>query len=113
MRELVGLAIACGALDLGGPLTKSEMALVQGANLPTKIAARGVRAAIRDGADPLGDAFCALRSALHRRPLGAFYTSSEILEPMMDWALAQSPQRFVDPGCAQLPWAFRRSSMAT
>ena len=31
--------------------------------------------------------------------MGAFYTGSAILEPMMEWALGQRPDRFVDPGC--------------
>jgi hypothetical protein len=99
LRELVGLALACGASDVGGPLTKSEMLTAQRARPASKAEARRVRAAVRDGADPLGVAFSALRSPLERRALGAFYTGAAILQPMVRWAFAQRPSRFVDPGC--------------
>jgi adenine-specific DNA-methyltransferase len=99
LPELVGLALACGASEVGGPLTKSETALANRAVPASKAVARRVRTAIRAGDDPLGRAFCDLRSALDRRPLGAFYTGPAILEPMMEWAFAQHPHRFVDPGC--------------
>jgi methylase of polypeptide subunit release factors len=97
--ELVGLALACGAADVGGPLSKSELRVVEQALPASKAQGRSVRAAIREGADPLGDAFCKLRCALERRPLGAFYTGALILSPMIDWALQQRPERLVDPGC--------------
>ena len=97
--DLVGLALACGASDVGGPLTKAETVIAQHAQPASKAAARHVRSAIRDGADPLGTAFCMLRTPLERRALGAFYTSTTILEPMLEWTFAQEPDRFVDPGC--------------
>ncbi len=31
--------------------------------------------------------------------MGAFYTGAGILQPMMEWALEQRPDRFIDPGC--------------
>jgi hypothetical protein len=99
LREIVGLALACGASDVGGPFTRSENLVAQRALPTSKARARRVRSAIRDGADPLGVAFCAARSPLERRDLGAFFTGSAILEPMMQWARAQNPSRFVDPGC--------------
>ncbi len=98
LPELVGLALACGASDIGGPLTKFELALAHRAKPASKVSARRVRAAICDGADPLGVAFCTLRSALDRRPLGAFYTGNAIRDPMVEWAFAQRPDRFIDPG---------------
>jgi hypothetical protein len=99
IEELLGLALACGASDFGGPLSKREAALAKRAVLPTRSMARRVQSGIREGADPLGLAFCQLRSPLERRSLGAFYTGREIIEPMILWALEQRPQRFVDPGC--------------
>ncbi len=59
-----------------------------------------VRDLIAVGDDPLGDAFCALRSTTERRKLGATYTPPSIVEAMTDWALAQpsDPGRIVDPG---------------
>jgi predicted RNA methylase len=61
-------------------------------------------AAIRDliekGDDPLGEAFCRLRSPAARRSTGAIYTPSAIVLSMVRWAAAQeSPTRIVDPGC--------------
>jgi SAM-dependent methyltransferase len=99
LPELVGLAIACGAADTGGPMTRSEIALTRRAVAASRASARRVRAAIRAGEDPLGDAFCAMRPALERRALGAFYTGPSLLEPMLTWSFAQLPQRIVDPGC--------------
>lgn len=99
MQELVGLALACGASDVGGPLSRAEAALARRASMVPKAAARRVRLAIREGADPLGSVFCELRSPLERRALGAFYTSPSIVDPMISWAFAQNPERLVDPGC--------------
>lgn len=99
MPELVGLALACGASDIGGAFSRSEVALINRA-LPASTAnARRVRAAIRDGSDPFGDALCALRSPDERRSLGAFYTPPEIVLPMVSWVFEQRPQRLIDPGC--------------
>lgn len=97
--EIVGLAIACGAAETGGPLSRSESALVQTAASVGVIAGRRIRTEIREGGDPLGDALCSIRSPLERRPLGAFYTRPTIVEPMVEWAFEQNPTRFVDPGC--------------
>jgi len=99
LRQLVGLALACGAADMGGSLTKAETQLAKLALPASSGEARRARSAIRDGGDPLGFAFCELRSSLERRALGAFYTGPAILEPMVDWALAQRPDRIVDAGC--------------
>lgn len=99
IEEIIGLAMACGAAEIGGPLSRSETALVQAAVKAGSIAGRRVRAEIREGGDPLGEALCSLRSPLERRPLGAFYTRSTIVEPMVEWALEQQPRRFIDPGC--------------
>lgn len=97
--EIVGLAIACGAAEIGGPLSRSESELVKTAASAGAIAGRRVRKEIREGGDPLGDALCSIRSPLERRPLGAFYTRPTIVEPMVDWAFEHRPGRVVDPGC--------------
>jgi len=58
-----------------------------------------VRKAILAGADPLGDAFLRIRSALQRRSEGAVYTPAPIVESMMSWLSSQAtPSRIVDPG---------------
>jgi hypothetical protein len=49
--------------------------------------------------DPLGEAFCTLRSPEDRRADGATYTPGPIVRAMVDWAASQkNPERIVDPG---------------
>jgi len=61
---------------------------------------RAIREAIRAGGDPLGEAFCRIRSPEERRSRGATYTPKLIVDAMTAWAAetAQAPQRIVDPG---------------
>jgi len=98
---LVRLSIDLGAASTGGPLAASERRLVAAAErltpTPTDVLS-ALRVAIRRGDDPLGDLFTDFRSPLERRSVGAFYTPPEIVRPMVSWALAQEPTRFVDPG---------------
>jgi adenine-specific DNA-methyltransferase len=56
---------------------------------------------IRAGEDPLGDAFCALRSPASRRVLGQTFTPPPVIESMIAWAAGTGvrPARVVDPGC--------------
>ena len=60
---------------------------------------RSIRAAIDAGDDPLGERLCAVWAPEDRRGLGAFYTGAELVGPMLDWTLARSPARVIDPGC--------------
>ena len=99
LGELAGLALACGAGEVGGPLSKAELALLKNAVPASGRAALRTCRAIRDGEDPLGDAFLELRPALERRAMGAFYTGPTIIESMIQWVLAHEPHRLVDPGC--------------
>ncbi len=59
-----------------------------------------IREAIRAGEDPLGEAFCRIRSPQERRSRGATYTPKLIVDAMVGWAVetAKTPQRIVDPG---------------
>ena len=58
-----------------------------------------LRNKIRDGGDPLGEAFCTIRSAEVRRESGAIYTPYKIVEAMVGWAATiGAPDRIVDPG---------------
>jgi len=58
-----------------------------------------LEAQIRDGHDPLGDAFCLLRSAAERRPQGQTYTPTAIVDAMVAWARSYgTPERVIDPG---------------
>jgi SAM-dependent methyltransferase len=100
-RELLEIArgaLACGAAGCGGPLSAAELMLVRAAG-PVRGTGRSIRAAIRDGGDPLGERLCAARSRAQRRTLGAFYTAPAIVDAMTGWALERRPQRLVDAGC--------------
>lgn len=96
---LASAAIALGAEAVPG-LSGSERRIAAAA-LPVIARAEAValREAIRGGADPLGERFCALRPAQERRPLGATYTPASIVQAMLDWAAGiVQPARIVDPG---------------
>jgi SAM-dependent methyltransferase len=92
MRELPGWHQA---------LSPAEAALVRGSSAsdlsPQRL--QSLRDAIVRGADPLGEAFLALRGAAQRRGSGAVYTPSAIVQSMVSWLVEQSiPARVVDPG---------------
>lgn len=84
----------------GGPLSPEEQALLsQVSSEPTPVEAlEALRRSILAGADPLGDAFCALRPPAVRRRAGAVYTPPEIVRPMVDWVLGERPARVIDAG---------------
>ena len=99
-RELVEAALALGARDVLG-WSRAELEYAE------KVAKRRLRAAdvaklrreIKAGGDPLGDVYCALRSPEERRPHGATYTPTTIVDSMIEWAAADGPpDRVVDPG---------------
>lgn len=80
--------------------TEEERALI-GAPIPARPRqiATYLTNQIRKGADPLGDAFSAARSAADRRSLGQTYTPTEVVRAMTGWASDQAtPTRIVDPG---------------
>jgi hypothetical protein len=89
------------ALSLAGdqPLTDPELALCQPWLEPDRKMLAIVRGRIAGGGDPLGDAFCALRTSAERRRAGAVYTPPAIVASMTAWAASQGePERIVDPG---------------
>ena len=95
---LAALALALGA-DSVGELTKAEIALLAGAPKVEKATVADLRAKIRIGDDPLGEVFCAVRTAKDRREQGAVYTPVPIVKAMLDWAETVGvPDRVVDPG---------------
>jgi adenine-specific DNA-methyltransferase len=60
---------------------------------------KAIRAAIRAGDDPLGEAFCRIRAPEERRSQGATYTPKAIVDAMTAWAAETgTPERIVDPG---------------
>ena len=96
-RTLVALALALGAADVGG-LTAAERAIPAHSKTDRRIVAE-LRQQIRAGDDPLGDAFCVLRSADERRKDGAVLTPKPIVDAMTSWAATiGQPDRVIDPG---------------
>jgi hypothetical protein len=81
-------------------LTQAELRLGRGGAWKNLLGlASELRNLIAGGADPLGEAFVAIRSADARRELGAVYTPLAIVNGMMSWLARQgSPARIVDPG---------------
>ncbi len=100
--DLVRLAVGLGALTVGGPLSPAEADLVETAEAfggePAESLVAQTARRILAGADPLGEEFCTLRSAEVRRGAGAVYTPAELVDPMVQWVLAQNPDRVVDAG---------------
>ena len=99
--SLVALAAALGAAETGD-LSAAERRLLDEQDQDAAPAAELVLRAsslIRRGEDPLGDAYCAIRSPGERRPLGQTYTPHPIIEAMLRWASDHgTPTRVVDPG---------------
>ena len=99
--SLVALAAALGAEETGD-LSAAERRLLDEQDQDAAPAAELVLRAsslIRRGEDPLGDAYCAIRSPGERRPLGQTYTPRPIIEAMLRWASDHgTPTRVVDPG---------------
>ena len=109
-------ALAAAALALKAdevqPLSTQEKALLR--NLPwdslafPKMILSRLREMILAGFDPLGDAFCALRSPERRRSEGATYTPSAIVNAMVGWAADYGmPGRVVDPGMGSARFLMR------
>ena len=98
--ELVAAALALGAENVK-PWSEQESELAGAAKnavFPKRKLAM-LQELILSGYDPLGEAFCTLRSSDVRRESGATYTPGPIVQTMVDWAEAHHrPGRIVDPG---------------
>lgn len=95
--ELVAASLALGAEDIAG-LSSAEKELANLAPAST-VDAEELAALIQSGQDPLGDAFCSIRSSEERRPQGQTYTPASIVAAMLAWTRTQPvPGRVVDPG---------------
>lgn len=97
-RELAAIAFALLAPKTA--LTADEKKLLVDASAPSAREIERVRADIQSGGDPLGIAFCAVRSPEARRDLGATYTPKQIVDAMVGWAENEgpAPSRVVDAG---------------
>ena len=95
---LAALSVALGAEETGD-LVKEEARLLTGAPTLPQDFVRKIKARIQANGDPLGDAFCAIRTAAERRTTGAIYTPKQIVTSMFDWAASVGvPARVIEPG---------------
>lgn len=94
----MALALTLGARDVKGWSAEEER--LSGDVKPAdERTANDYRQRICSGGDPLGAAFCELRSAARRRDTGATFTPPVIVNAMADWAVdAGKPARIIDPG---------------
>ena len=99
MDDLLALAVGLGARAVAG-WSAEEAARVAHLAPPPQPLLDAVRLAIAAGEDPLGAAFCALRSPVDRRPMGATYTPPPLVDAMVRAATRRDPApvRVVDPG---------------
>jgi hypothetical protein len=94
-RQLLALCHGLGAKPAAGRDTQGHGSQL----VPTRSLVARIADAIRRGEDPLGDAFCRLRSGAQRRVRGATYTPQAIVTAMVDWVgRIGTPVRIVDPG---------------
>lgn len=108
-QSLASTAMALGA-DALGALSAPERALAGAARAPASSILKALVELIRAGHDPLGDAFCALRTPALRRENGATYTPAPIVQTMVDWASAGTPARVVDPGVGSARFLMRAAT---
>lgn len=98
--KLDQLAATCLALGVDPTSLTSKEKAVLPAPATTPLDAADLRSRILDGDDPLGQIFCAIRSAADRRPLGQTFTPAPIVQSMIRWASNHpAPERIIDPGC--------------
>lgn len=97
LEALVSAALQLGADRVAG-WSASERQLARRTPLVTCDVER-LTAAIREGFDPLGEAFCRLFTPAQRRPRGQTYTPAAVIEAQLNWLEDRtSPVRVVDPG---------------
>ena len=113
--ELVSAAVALGAGEVK-PWSASETALASSSANDmrlTKAKLSALRDLIRSGFDPLGEAFCTLRSPAERRDNGATYTPGPIVRSMVEWAacpLMRADRNWRWSRQTRTPGAYRRPS---
>lgn len=97
--QLISTALQLGARRIEG-WSREEELLSRTAAACKPSRSRDLRELIKAGGDPLGSAFCALRSPESRRNQGATYTPVAVVEAMASWAAATgfNPTRVIEPG---------------
>ena len=103
-HDLLSAAVALDAATIA-ELSPAELALVRNIASTGADLVREIRRAVKQGCDPLGEAFGRIRQARERREQGATYTPLPIVDAMVNWASqfhreshTAAPQRIVDPG---------------
>ena len=98
-HALVSAALRLGARSVSG-WSSEEEELSQDAALYPEVEAIEMQRQIEQGKDPVGEAFCSLRSAETRRSSGATYTPLPVATAMVSWAEKKqfNPSCVVDPG---------------
>jgi adenine-specific DNA-methyltransferase len=109
LPRLLGAAVSLDAESVAG-VSAPEKKLIRSTKLevPERQFLIALRSAIREGQDPLGDAFCLLRDRTERRAVGATYTPSRIVDVMVGWAAdGPDPDRIIDPGAGSGRFSLR------
>lgn len=100
LLDLSTLVSVARLLIADGEITLQELAVVNShhASVSEELVL-AVRTAIQSGTDPLGTAYCLIKSAKERRGSGQTFTPIEAVSGMFRWAEAQGDiARIVDPG---------------
>src|SRR5262252_4591660 len=98
-RDLAAAAAASAAPPErdDGPPGRGNGLPWRGDGLPGLDGIGRLRARIRAGGDPLGEAFCLIRSPGQRRSAGQTFTPGPVIESMVSWAgRTVTPARVID-----------------
>ena len=97
LDALISAALQLGADTVAGWSPQEAGLATRTPHVPVPVGE--IRDAILSGLDPLGDAYCRIRSSAERRGLGQAYTPPEIISSMVGWAASEmAPARIIDPG---------------
>ncbi|MBL8219059.1 MAG: N-6 DNA methylase [Bryobacterales bacterium] len=98
--QLLSIAVALGAASIRSVSPEENRLHRKAASRYDTATCDWLRQYIAKGNDPLGEAFCKIRSPELRRDKGATYTPPQIVEAMILWAKGrnEAPARVVDPG---------------
>jgi adenine-specific DNA-methyltransferase len=106
LRTLLSAALQLGAEHVAGWSAREKQLVGDVPCLPLDVS--DLRERVAAGEDPLGDAFCSIRSPEHRRPLGQTYTPAAVVTSMLEWAAEQgTPARVIDPGTGSARYLMR------
>ena len=94
-KDIAAIAGSLGATSVNG-FSEDEAALLALDSQPRDRLVRAVSARIQSGQDPLGEAFCRIRTPIERQEVWAVYTPKAIIDGMLSWAETQEAP---DRGC--------------